>query len=270
MAHLEDRDPVAVLDERAAAPTRTTSYGPDAAQVYDVRLPGRATRDVTVVVVHGGFWRKEYDRGHAGRQAQAFADAGFPTAVVEYRRTGMPGGGWPGTAADLAAGIAAVRRDPDLAAPAILVGHSAGGQLVTWACAQSWAHGLRGAVSLAGVLDLGWGQQRRVGGGAIDAFVGGSPDQVPESYAAADPAGLPPGIPVVAVHARDDSQVPLELSERYAAAHHGPLVRLDVVPEGGHYGLIDPDHSAFARVLAAIELLAAAAIAGREPLRLTP
>ena len=104
MAHLEDRDPVAVLDEKAAAPTRTTSYGPDAAQVYDVRLPVRATRDVTVVVVHGGFWRKEYDRGHAGRQAQAFADAGFPTAVVEYRRTGMPGSSRAGSAAAYAWG----------------------------------------------------------------------------------------------------------------------------------------------------------------------
>lgn len=257
MAHLEDRDPVAVLDESAAPPTRTTSYGPDAAQVYDVRLPVRASKDVTVVVVHGGFWRREYDRGHAGRQAQAFADAGFPTAVVEYRRTGMPGGGWPGTASDIAAAVAAVRRDPDLASPPVLVGHSAGGQLVAWAAAQPWAHGLRGAVSLAGVLDLTRGQESGVGAGAIHAFLGGSPAQLPDAYAAADPAGLPPGIPVLALHARDDAQVPLELSERYATAHHGPLVRLDVLPEGGHYGLIDPDHSAFARVVAAIELLAA-------------
>ena len=70
------RDPIQVLDERAAPPTRTTAYGDDPAQVYDVRLPERVTRGLTVVVVHGGFWRPEYDRGHAGRQAQAFADAG--------------------------------------------------------------------------------------------------------------------------------------------------------------------------------------------------
>jgi acetyl esterase/lipase len=265
MAHLEDRDPVAVLDERAAAPTRTTSYGPDAAQVYDVRLPVRATRDVTVVVVHGGFWRKEYDRGHAGRQAQAFADAGFPTAVVEYRRTGMPGGDWPGPADDLETAVAAIRRDPDLAAagdgpgparPLVLVGHSAGGQLVAWASAQPWAHGLRGVVSLAGVLDLAHGQATGVGGGAIDALLGGSPAQAPSAYAAADPARLLPGIPVLVLHARDDDVVPFELSERYAAAHHGPNVRLVEVPAGGHYGLIDPENAAFARVLAAVDLLA--------------
>ncbi|MGZ6754776.1 MAG: alpha/beta hydrolase family protein, partial [Nocardioides sp.] len=220
-------------------------------------------------------WRKEYDRGHASRQAQAFADAGYPTAVVEYRRTGMPGGGWPGPADDLGAAVAAIRRDPDLAAaagaggpaggpgggpgparPLVLVGHSAGGQLVAWAAAQPWGHGLRGVVSLAGVLDLAEGQATGVGGGAIDALLGGSPAQAPHAYAAADPARLLPGIPVLVLHARDDEVVPFELSERYAAAHHGPNVRLVDVPGGGHYGLIDPENAAFARVLAAVDLLA--------------
>ncbi|HEY3535496.1 MAG TPA: alpha/beta hydrolase, partial [Pedococcus sp.] len=94
------RDPIEVLDERAAPPARTSSYGTDPAQVYDVRLPAADAppRGLGVVVVHGGFWREGYDRGHAGPQAQALADAGYPTAVVEYRRTGMAGGGWPGTA----------------------------------------------------------------------------------------------------------------------------------------------------------------------------
>lgn len=272
MAHLEDRDPAAVLDERASAPTRTTAYGPDPAQVYDVRLPRPAAspvRPLTVVVVHGGFWRKEYDRGHAGRQAQAFADAGYPTAVVEYRRPGIPGGDWPGPADDLRAAVAAIRRDPDLAGatggaaggpgparPMVLVGHSAGGQLVAWASAQPWAHGLRGVVSLAGVLDLAHGQQMGVGGGAIDALLGGSPAQAPSAYAAADPMRRLPGIPALVLHARDDDVVPFELSERYAAAHHGPNVRLVEVPGGGHYGLIDPENAAFARVLAAVDLLA--------------
>jgi acetyl esterase/lipase len=251
------RDPVEVLDERAPAPTRTTSYGTDPSQVYDVRLPppDAPHRDLSLVVVHGGFWREEYDRGHASRQAQALADAGYPTAVIEYRRTGMPGGGWPGTADDIGAAIAALRTDPDLRRPLVLVGHSAGGQLSTWVAAQPWGHGLRGVVSLAGVLDLPHGQAAGVGGGAIGAFLGGTPEQVPDAYAGADPARLPPGIPVVLVHARDDQEVPFELSERYAAAHLGPHVRLVAVPDGGHYGLIDPGHPAFAHVLAAVDLL---------------
>jgi acetyl esterase/lipase len=234
------------------------AYGADPAQVYDVRLPtsGAPRRSLSVVVVHGGFWRAAYDRGHAGLQAQAFADAGYATAVVEYRRTGMPGGGWPGTPDDVAAAVAAVRRDPGLPGAPVLVGHSAGGQLVAWAAAQPWAHGVRGVVSLAGVLDLAGGAQTGVGDGAITAFLGGGPSEAPEAYAAADPMRLAPGIPVVVVHARDDDVVPHELSERYAAAHHGPQVRLVTVPEGGHYGLIDPENPAFAEVLAAVDLLA--------------
>ena len=244
-----------MLDERAEPPTRTESYGPDPAQVYDVRLPRRETRSLGVVVVHGGFWRAEYDRAHAGRQAQAFADAGYATAVIEYRRTGMPGGGWPGTADDVRAAVASVRKDPALGGRLALVGHSAGGQLVAWAAAQAWAHGLAGVVSLAGVLDLARGHETGVGQGAIEAFLGGSPTEVPDHYRDADPVGLPPGIPALLLHAGSDDRVPLELSERYAAAHHGPNVRLRAVPDGGHFGLIDPEHSAFAEVLAALDLL---------------
>ncbi|GAB3439466.1 alpha/beta hydrolase [Phycicoccus ginsengisoli] len=251
------RDPIEVLDERAAPPARTTAYGEHAEQVYDVRLPSRATRTLTVVVVHGGFWRAGYDRAHAGPQAQAFGDAGYPTAVVEYRRTAMPGGGWPGTAEDVRDALAAVRRDPQVGtSPAVLVGHSAGGQLAAWAAAQPWAHGLRGVVSLAGVLDLAHGQATGVGDGAIEAFLGGTPEQVPEAYAAADPVQLAPNLPVQLLHARDDDVVPFELSERYAATHHGPAVRLHPVAGGGHFGLIDPENPAFAEVLAAVDLLA--------------
>jgi acetyl esterase/lipase len=249
------RDPVMVLDERAGPPTRTEAYGPHPAQVYDVRLPTRRIHRLVVVVVHGGFWRQEYDRGHASRQAQAFADAGYATAVIEYRRPGMPGGGWPGTPDDVAAAVAAVRKDPDFQGHVALVGHSAGGQLVAWAAAEPWAHGLAGVLSLAGVLDLGGGHETFVGSGAIEAFLGGTPASVPAHYAAADPIGRPPGIPIVLLHGDDDQEVPLEQSERYAARHHGALVRLRVVPGCGHYGLIDPEHPAFAEVLAALDLL---------------
>ena len=75
MATAADRSPIEVLDERAAPPTRTTSYGRDDAQVYDVRLPQRVTRSLTVVVVHGGFWREQYDRAHTNPLAEALAES---------------------------------------------------------------------------------------------------------------------------------------------------------------------------------------------------
>src|SRR5262245_56980578 len=102
---------------RTSPPAETTrAYGPDPAQVYDVLLPAPGTTHLraTVLVVHGGFWRAEYDRAHAMPEALAFAEAGFHVALGEYRRTGMPGGGVPGTLDDLRALVGAVARDPEL------------------------------------------------------------------------------------------------------------------------------------------------------------
>ena len=60
-----DADPRMILTRTASPAARTTSYGPDTAQVYDVRLPNREARGMTVVVIHGGFWAVEFDRAHA-------------------------------------------------------------------------------------------------------------------------------------------------------------------------------------------------------------
>ena len=251
----ESRD---VLDRVAPAPDRTAAYGTDPAQVYDLRLPPGDQRGIGVVVVHGGFWRAEFDRAHAGSQAQAFADAGYPTAVLEYRRTGMPGGGWPGTGQDIAAAVAAVRADPQLPDCLVLVGHSAGGHLVVWAASQPWAHGLAGVVSLAGVVDLRLASDLGLGSGAVEAFLGATPSEAPEAYAAADPAVLTPAVPVALLHGRDDEIVPLGISESYLRRqvdHGHPEVALRPVEACGHFGLIDPDHPAFDEVLAAVSQL---------------
>lgn len=254
-------DPRAVLDRTAPPPARTTAYGPDPAHVYDVRLPAGPATEVGVVVVHGGFWRERFDRTHAGCQAQAFADAGHPVAVVEYRRTGMPGGGWPGTGEDVAAAVAAVRADPALPERLVLVGHSAGGHLVAWAAAQPWGADLAGVVSLAGVVDLRAAFEQRLGDGAVEAFLGGTPDGLPEAYAAADPSRHVPRVPVVLVHGADDDIVPPTISRSYAervsSLAGSPLpVTLREVEGCEHFGLIDPEHPAFAEVLAAVSGLA--------------
>ena len=194
-------DSRAVLERTAPPAARTVAYGPDPAQVYDVRLPGRRPRDVTVVVVHGGFWQPEFDRAHAAAQAQAFADDGFTVAVLEYRRAGMDGGGWPGTFDDITAAVAAVRADPTLPDRTVLVGHSAGGHLAVWAASQSWAHGLAGVVSLAGCVDLTLTATLALGDRAAQSLMGGDPGGARRaSYALADPARLTPAGSFVSAH----------------------------------------------------------------------
>ena len=240
-------------------PARTTAYGIDAVQVYDVRLPTTDPTGTTVIVVHGGFWRAGWDREHAAAQAQAFADAGHHVAVVEHRRTGMPGGGWPGTFADVSAAVDAVRADPALPDRCVLVGHSAGGHLVALAAARPEARGLAGVVALAGCVDLALTHDRGLGDGAAAAFMGPADA---DAWRRADPARNPPVVPVVLVHGDADDTVPLAVSESYltatrAARSEGVAVDLWRVAGAGHMDVIEPGTPAFETVADAVTHLTA-------------
>jgi acetyl esterase/lipase len=63
---------------------------------------------VLIILLHGGFWRASYDRSHTGPLAAALAAENFVVCAPEYRRTGQPGGGWPGTFDDVAAAVDAL------------------------------------------------------------------------------------------------------------------------------------------------------------------
>ncbi|MDN5790675.1 MAG: alpha/beta fold hydrolase, partial [Micrococcales bacterium] len=201
-APLPDPHSEAVLSRAVPPPDRTHSYGPDPAQVYDVRLPhspssGPVIHRVTVLLVHGGFWRAADDRTHAGAAAQALAGAGFHVAVGEYRRSGMPGGGVPGTLEDVTALVAAVTHDPRLPRRLVLVGHSAGGHLVAWAANHAWAARSVGVLALGGCLDLAATDRLGLGANAARDFLGGGPEEAPAAWTLADPVtSLPPRVPV--------------------------------------------------------------------------
>jgi alpha-beta hydrolase superfamily lysophospholipase len=99
------------------------------------------------------------------------------------------------------------------------------------------------AVAQAGVLDLMTAARTGVGGTAIADLVGGSPEQVPERYAAADPMrALPIAAPVLCVHARADREVPFQQSVAYVAAatQAGGTATLREAA-GDHFTLIQPD-----------------------------
>ena len=242
------------------ASASTRSYGSDPAQVYDVIPPASGTPAArgTVVVVHGGFWRAQYDREHALPEARAFAAAGNHVVLAEYRRVGMPGGGVPGTLDDVRDLVASVASQPDLPKPLVLVGHSAGGHLVTWAAGQPWAseRGIAGVVSLAGVVDLGAADRLHLGSDATRDFVGSGPGTA--AWTSADPMStLPPKVPVRLVNGADDDTVPLGVADDYVAKAKaaGGDVTEQVVPGADHFAVIDPTTPAFKAVQAAVAAL---------------
>jgi acetyl esterase/lipase len=250
-------DPRAVLSRPAPPPDATVRYGRHPDQVADVRLPDALdpTRPL-VVVVHGGFWRAEYDRHHTGPLAADLADRGWPVAQLEYRRTGQDGGGWPGTFADLAAGLAllpALVADlaSAVAGPPLLLGHSAGGHLALWWAGLAGPAAVRGVVALAPVVGLTAAHRLDLDDGAVAALLGGGPQQVPHRYAYAEPRR--PHVPTVVIHGTKDRQVPVTLSRDWTAGGHAELVEL---PDAEHFAVIDPHSAAWPAVVRSLERLA--------------
>ena len=232
-------------------------YGPDSSQYGELYRPVGATRPGVVVIVHGGFWRAQYDLSLGRPLAADLAMRGRVVWNVEYRRVGS-GGGWPGTFDDIATAVDTLA-DLDVDASSVVtVGHSAGGHLATWVAARADAHvRVTGVVAQAGVVGLRSGFAARLGNGAIADLLGGTPDDVPERYDAADPmAQLPLPVPVVCVHAPADDTVPIWQSEQYvdAATAAGGRARL-VRAAGDHFSVIDPSSPDWQLCVAAVDEL---------------
>lgn len=241
----------------------TEQYGDLPRQKGQWWLPSSPGRRPTVVLVHGGYWRDAYDLSLEEAVAADLAGRGFVVWNIDYRPSSEP---WPATLTDAAAaydhlvtGRHADRVDPDRVS---VVGHSAGGHLALWLAsrdrlpADAPGGPRRGpapaaVVAQAPVADLVEGARLRLGGGAIQALLGGEPEQVPERYAVADPlALLPTGVPATCVHAAGDDLVPLSQSETYAAAA-GSDARLVRYP-GGHFEHLDPRSEACEAMRAAL------------------
>jgi pimeloyl-ACP methyl ester carboxylesterase len=140
----------------------------------------------------------------------------------------------------------------------VTAGHSAGAHLALWLAgrhrlpedSQLFAHEIlpvQGVLSLAGIPDLVEGARRNICGGACREIVGGSPEAVPERYLQASPmALLPLGAPQWHIVGREDQTVPSDYVQQYVAvASQQDEVRLEIIPDAGHFEPILPTSSAW-------------------------
>jgi acetyl esterase/lipase len=237
--------PPAAADERLA-------YGPEPKQFGDLRLPPGAGAFPLAIVIHGGYWKAQYNLIHVGHMCVALAARGIATWNVEYRCVGDVGGGWPGSGEDVcrAVGFADELRRGHALAGAVLVGHSAGAQLALVAAKRFQLP----VAALAPVTDLADAASRNGAGSATAQFMGGPPDELPERYAQASPRELLPiGVRQVVLHGTDDTDVPYAMSAAYveAAKDEAELIPLE---GAGHFEPIDPLSREWPQTLAAIEL----------------
>jgi acetyl esterase/lipase len=231
-----------ILELPAPPADRRLTYGPGALHFGDLRLPAGDGPHPAVVYIHGGFWRAKYGLDHAGHFCEALRSAGVATWNIEYRRVGQDGGGWPGTLDDVlraARFIEQIARSHPIDLDRVLVaGHSAGGQLALWVAAQD-AIELLAAVSFSGVVDLRRAFELHLGDGAVEEFLGVTPEQVPGRYDTASPIELLPiRIPQLLIHGTRDDVVPIELSERFSAASENCEIRR--LEGADHFDAIDP------------------------------
>jgi acetyl esterase/lipase len=249
-------------------------YGDASAQFGELYEPDAPTPWPVVVVIHGGSWQDGESLSIMDDACADLQGRGYAVWNIEYRRVGEVGGGFPGTLDDVGAAIdhlQVLAEDHPLSLDrVVLLGHSAGGTLALWAGGRSTlppdAPGASpridpvAAVCLAGVPDLASCARQGFVDGACPQFLGGMPDERPGRYALASPIErLPIGLPQLVMHGREDLVVPVDQSERYAAAAEqaGDPVTLQLIDGADHFSIIEVDQPAWATVVDGLDRLRA-------------
>lgn len=238
----------------------TVRYGQDPLQVVDLWLPRGRGPFPTVVMIHGGCWQTRIaDRHLMDWAADDLRRRGYAVWNIDYRGVDRPGGGYPGTFADVAAAADAINTHAAQfhldARRIVAVGHSAGGHLALWLAARprlpasSPLHSDRplpiaAVVSLGGLPDLE--RNMRVDNGCGKAIsgklAGGHFDDT------SVPRLAPLHVPQYLINGAVDPIVPAELASDYRRrmTAAGDRVQVYLVPNSGHFELIAPGSRAWA------------------------
>ena len=228
----EDRS---VFELEIREPTSSAKYGELPDQIIDYFLPGESKKPL-LILIHGGFWRPEYDRQHISPFASKLSELGWPVASIEYRRIiGNP----DATIQDVNSAIAEASKDFN---NAILIGHSAGGHLALIANANSKVVGV---IALAPVTDLQRAEELDLDEGAVSDFLG-APAKMRVNLDPIERAALQ--VKTLLIHGSLDIRVPVQFSRDYVARMASVNTQLLELPNLGHFEVIDPSAVIFEQI----------------------
>lgn len=262
-----------LLDRPRPTGGTTIAYGGDPLQVGDLWLPATPARlpVPVVLMVHGGCWQTDIaDRSIMDWIAADLAAQGIAVWNIDYRGVDRPGGGYPGTFADVAAAVdhlRAIGPAHGLATDRIVaLGHSAGGHLALWAAARARlpqgsvlaggdpppiaavvATGALPDIEAALALDNNGCTQS-----AMPALTGtAAPGRADVFADTSIPRLLPLHVRQIFVSGAQDRIAPPSLAEGYAAraTAAGETVERVTVAREGHVELIAPGSQAWAQTV---------------------
>lgn len=240
---------------RYREPDSRMAYGADALQFgllwlppVDPRETEAGSRPPVVVLIHGGCWLNAYNIAHTYALSTALADAGYAVWSLEYRRTGDAGGGWPGTFDDIMSGIAHIETLGRFAVDTdrfVIAGHSAGGHLALLA-----GRDMPSATAILGLAAITDIKAYAAGSNscqmATTEFMGGTPQQQPAAYQAANPGEHPAHETTRLLHGASDTLVPVNQALMVGA-------RTLFVEGGGHFDWLHPGTRSFRVLLATLQ-----------------
>ncbi|MFT6507988.1 MAG: acetyl esterase/lipase [Colwellia polaris] len=223
------------------------SYGENAEQyalLWRAKQTQNTQQSPLVILIHGGCWLSAYDIQHTYALSTGLAQAGFNVWSLEYRRSGVTGGGWPITFDDVKAGILAASRYNNgeyKLANSVLVGHSAGGHLALLAGAE--ISQLKGVIGLAAITNIeAYAKGENSCQTVTKDFMQGMPADKPSEYIKANPSKQTLHTNSVLLQGSADPIVPAFELEK--------LNRTIVLLEGvGHFDWIHPGSMAFSTLI---------------------
>lgn len=178
-----------------------------------------------LVVVHGGSWKRG-DNSEIAAVNNYFANAGYQVATVNYRLA--PKFHSPAPQNDVHAAFTWLRlHATELKIDTtnfVLMGRSAGGQIVLTMAYSGNENGVKGVAAFYGPNDMLWSYEHPDNMLIMDSklvqrdFLGGSPTEVPERYIAESPYLhiTPQTVPTLLVHGTIDAHVHYEQTARLA------------------------------------------------------
>lgn len=235
-----------VVKQPYTLPLLHEKYGSDPLQTVYLWETTQTPKAI-LIFIHGGCWLNAFDYTHGMGMYSALANAGIATFVLEYRRTGDVGGGWPGSKSDVVAGInhalQMAKSRFDLATISVsLAGHSAGGHLALLA-AQDVEFNFEQVIGLAAITEPArYAQGNNSCQTATPEFFQGLPNQVPQDYIDATPKVADIPSPVILLHGTADTIVPLRQSEL-------PNAKRQLINGAGHFDYLYANSLAYQMLL---------------------